>query len=1265
MANVEPRCYTNHALDQFLEHLVADGTENLIRIGGRSKSTLLGPLNLRNVTSDMERTKTEKHEAWKSRAELEEMGIKVISHLNDLKRAESFSSIKAYLEEASPHHHRELFDDTDDEDFIMVKNKRRNPIQWWLGKGPASHSGHPRPLRVLQSTSLSSMSKPEKRILYEKWVRDIKYDLSIWLSLAVAKYRSTKESLTNCYREVDLRCLKNAHVIGITTTGLAKNIELLSRLESKVLLCEEAGEILEAHTITALLPSIEHAILIGDHEQLRPQVQNYELSLENPRGLKYSLDVSLFERLIRPPNAPGQRLPYDTLAVQRRMHPSIARLVRDTLYSCLQDHDCVQGYPDVGGMRKRLFWLDHREYEVTANTSEFLQTSHSNDYEVQMTGALVTHLVRQGLYKSEEIAVLTPYVRQLQKIREHLSRSFEIVVGDRDEEELEKELLEKGSNKEDLGVVNTDLGQQLRRASLLHALRIATVDNFQGEEAKVVIVSLVRSNAQNKCGFLKTSNRINVLLSRAKHGLYVLGNAETAGVIPMWNKVLSILSRNGNIGTSLALCCPRHPETTIEIATPDDFARLSPEGGCQLQCSLRHRCGHACTFKCHSGPRHDGVICPEPCPKRWENCDHACPRKCGEPCEPVCRTFLKDLRLPCGHIMGRLECFKSQNLTKVKCAHKVKKVISGCLHEVIMDCWRDPSDAGYRCRAACDAELPCGHKCLQPCQSCNARDDGVIISVNHGPCSTRCGRPYATCSHGCLKNCHGTEACPPCKLPCAVKCSHSTCGKQCYEPCAPCAENCTAGCRHQGQCQMPCAVPCDILPCSLRCEKMLVCGHRCPSMCGEICPSSDFCQTCASPSIKETMADYISLESFGDVDLDESPVLVPQCGHLLTKDSMDRHMQMSKHYKMSNQGQPVAIVAGSYPFSIEDLKSCPMCRAPLRSLNRYNRIVKRGLLDEATKRFTLWSNARFVPLTDRIFQEEERLNEEKIVLNDPQQTAITNVDFSALVPGKREAIPGFRYAQIHAICSLSGLAHRQRAVFALRREIVAFKKQVSEEEQPHAKVYNMVENLRRLKIQSSFKRDVTILQTRGRLLATALLIRCELCIFSDFVKVYKKQEPAIRRLHAWMREDLTLDLSQNRSDCLRLAESSIKGRQPMQEIEARLYYVKFVVLERSMPAASEDGNDAAKLRLVEQADEQLQLAKAVFAASGDLPNISSMRGEIDATEKMLRGGTFYTTFTNEEKRAVYAAMAQELRGTGHWYYCGNGHPVCYVCTNTG
>ena len=50
------------------------------------------------------------------------------------------------------------------------------------------------------------------------------------------------------------------------------------------MLCEEAGAGLEAHTLTAFLPGVEHAILIGDHEQLQPQINNYELSCDNLQG---------------------------------------------------------------------------------------------------------------------------------------------------------------------------------------------------------------------------------------------------------------------------------------------------------------------------------------------------------------------------------------------------------------------------------------------------------------------------------------------------------------------------------------------------------------------------------------------------------------------------------------------------------------------------------------------------------------------------------------------------------------------------------------------------------------------------------------------------------------------------------------------------------------------------------------------------------------------------------------------------------------------
>lgn len=117
---------------------------------------------------------------------------------------------------------------------------------------------------------------------------------------------------------------------------------------------EETSEVLEAHTLTTLLSSIEHVILIGDHEQLRSQINNYEFQYENPRGAKFSLNISLFERLIHPQFG-YSKLSYNSLEIQRRMYSSIAKLIKFTLYFKLQDHSSVFAYPKIDEMRKRLF----------------------------------------------------------------------------------------------------------------------------------------------------------------------------------------------------------------------------------------------------------------------------------------------------------------------------------------------------------------------------------------------------------------------------------------------------------------------------------------------------------------------------------------------------------------------------------------------------------------------------------------------------------------------------------------------------------------------------------------------------------------------------------------------------------------------------------------------------------------------------------------------------------------------------------------------
>jgi len=52
----------------------------------------------------------------------------------------------------------------------------------------------------------------------------------------------------------------------MTTTGCAKNSELLKGVTFPIVIVEEAAEVFEGHILTALSEKTEHLILIGDHQ---------------------------------------------------------------------------------------------------------------------------------------------------------------------------------------------------------------------------------------------------------------------------------------------------------------------------------------------------------------------------------------------------------------------------------------------------------------------------------------------------------------------------------------------------------------------------------------------------------------------------------------------------------------------------------------------------------------------------------------------------------------------------------------------------------------------------------------------------------------------------------------------------------------------------------------------------------------------------------------------------------------------------------------
>jgi superfamily I DNA and/or RNA helicase len=81
--------------------------------------------------------------------------------------------------------------------------------------------------------------------------------------------------------------------------------------------------------------------------------------------------------------------------------------------------------------------------------------------------------------------------------------------------------------------------------------RLSTVDRFQGDEADVVIISMV-IGSKSTTPFVKLVNRMIVLLSRARIGMYIVGNLSyfKNNSVEHWESTLKILSKQATNDTS-------------------------------------------------------------------------------------------------------------------------------------------------------------------------------------------------------------------------------------------------------------------------------------------------------------------------------------------------------------------------------------------------------------------------------------------------------------------------------------------------------------------------------------------------------------------------------------------------------------------------------------------------------------------------------------------------------------------------------------------
>lgn len=786
-------CQTNHALDSFLAGLRDAGIGKLVRIGQNSKEEWTKAINLREMKTKLRmpvQDFEEKNDAWRRKQALFSDLDSWCKGLNAERstRNVSWHAVESFLSQHAPAVHHQFVSTASNKrieaftfDYWAVGGDLQNLKELQLELSLRLQAKSPRRSpnigsisnveKVLADLDLETQRKSEaagknslwrmplveRTNLLRLWKDGInREDLAEDLAGMHLNYVEASDRLRAFLDSKDAAVLDEADVIGITTTASASRWNLLKMLQLETLICEEAGEVLEAHSLCSLLPSLEHAIFIGDPLQLRPEVAEQVMTLETSIGRNYRLDESLFERFMLPVDPSASVMPTSQLNVQRRMHPQIADITRLT-YPALLDHDSTALHASVSGVERRMFWLDHQSPELDPTGDS---KSHVNPHEVAMVAGLVRYLLTRHTYSMGDIAVLTPYNGQLAALVDALKISCQVWLNPKDREAL----LDDGA----LPLEAETYSGQKEAITMANLLRIATVDNFQGEEAKVIILSTVRSGARP--GFLKTANRINVACSRARDGFYVVGNSQTLQQVPFWRHIVDIFAGQGNMGTTMRLCCDRHPHHHVDVSEVSDFDKVRD---CQIPCTETLGCLHSCFQPCHDPASHDRIPCRKPCNKIL-GCGHKCQKNCFEKCGTCQYPIGEQTLSSCGHQVG-----KTCGGSTPKCLLLVRKENLPCNHTVDVRCFE--KDNKLICQQPCGFEMSCGHICLCGCKEC-------FPAAKHPPCPQLCPKEKI-CGHRCLAQCHGDAPCPTeCDQPCLISCEHGTCGSLCKRICDPCVK---------------------------------------------------------------------------------------------------------------------------------------------------------------------------------------------------------------------------------------------------------------------------------------------------------------------------------------------------------------------------------------------------------------------------------------------------------------------------------------------
>ncbi|EDO05275.1 hypothetical protein BBOV_I001910 [Babesia bovis T2Bo] len=279
------------------------------------------------------------------------------------------------------------------------------------------------------------------------------------------------EVLRNNYDRGRYLVEKYARLVAMTCTHAAIARETLSNLRYSNLVMEEAAQVMEAETFALLAHPLKRIILSGDHYQLPPVINNRSLQRFS------NMQQSLFHRLIR------LDTPHVMLDSQGRSRPEIANLYTHFYPISISNIDLALSRPEFG---KPNHHMEHTVQFVDCSGTESAPIAHyyQNLEEAEFVVSTYMYMRLCG-YSESQIVILCSYNGQ-------------------------KALIED--------IVKHKCAWDPRIKS---PRAIATIDKFQGRQADIVLLSLVRTT---RPGHLRDPRRMLVALSRARLGLYIFGS---------------------------------------------------------------------------------------------------------------------------------------------------------------------------------------------------------------------------------------------------------------------------------------------------------------------------------------------------------------------------------------------------------------------------------------------------------------------------------------------------------------------------------------------------------------------------------------------------------------------------------------------------------------------------------------------------------------------------------------------------------------------